>query len=139
MSSLSGRAQGQTEGGIRIDGEKKVWENGGEMGVKGWLHGSGSILLPGQVHHLTRVVCLIVCQSLFLIIFLCEHACVCEPVNRQTIGLGAGYERNQGPESVFCGFFFKGIQLGHWVPAFDFIWDRKCKEQNPVKIGIPVF
>lgn len=74
-----------------MDGEEKAWENGEEMEVKGWFHGSGSILLPGQVHHLTSVVCPIVCQSLFLIIFLCERACVCEPVNGETIGLGAGY------------------------------------------------
>lgn len=59
-----------------MDEEEKEWENGEEMKVKGLFYGSGSIFLPGQVHCLINVICPIVYQNLFLIIFLCEHAYV---------------------------------------------------------------
>lgn len=66
-----------------------------------------------------KAICPII-LSKFLIILLCECVCIWEPVNGETIGLGAGYRGNRGPESVCFVGLFQGIWLGCHVSSFRF-------------------
>lgn len=80
-----------------------------------WIHSISGVHMNMDI----RVICPII-LSKFLIILLCECACVWKPVNEETIELGAGYRRNQGPESVWFVRLFQGIWLGHHMPSFRF-------------------
>lgn len=48
-------------------------------------------------------------------------------------------EKKGSESGFFCRVVLKGFSWHTRCQLLDFIWDKKCKEQNPMKTGIPVF